>query len=193
MAEKCSQGTGPGAISAFGSNLSGMKSSLLKLWRLSRSPEGLKVIRYTLVSVISAITSLVVLIIVFGVLRLWSEVYSTLFSNILAGIPSYILNRRWVWKKSGRSHVWREIVPFWAMSLIGIVFALFVAGWAHNYGRAHHLHHFDRTLLVVAANVAAFGVLWLLKLALFNRIFAQIADIEVGAEDLGWREVQPPG
>jgi putative flippase GtrA len=159
-----------------------MKSSLFRLWKFARSPEGLKIVRYSLVSVISAVTSLVILIIVYGVLRLWSEVYSTLFSNILAGIPSYILNRRWVWKKSGRSHVWREILPFWVMSLIGIVFALFVAGWAHDIGQAHHLRHFDRTLLVVAANVAAFGVLWLLKLALFNRIFAQIADIEVGVE-----------
>lgn len=159
-----------------------MKNSLIGLWRLSRSPEGLKIIRYTMVSVISALTSLVILIIVFGVLRLWSEVYSTLFANILAGIPSYILNRRWVWKKSGRSHLWREIVPFWVLSITGIVFALFVAGWAHDFAQGHHLHHFARTLLVVAANIAAFGVLWLLKLALFNRIFAQIADVEVGAE-----------
>jgi hypothetical protein len=34
----------------------------------------------------------------------------------------------------------------------------------------------------VGANIAAFGVLWLLKLVILNRIFAQIADAEVGAE-----------
>jgi len=135
-----------------------------------------------MVSVISAAISLVILTIVFGVLRLWSEVYSTLFSNVLAGIPSYILNRRWVWKKSGRSHIWREIVPFWVMSIIGIVFALIVAGWAHDFAVAHHLHHLVRTALILAANIAAFGILWLLKLFILNRIFAQIADAEVGAE-----------
>jgi len=135
-----------------------------------------------MVSVISAVTSLVILTIVFGVLRLWSEVYSTLFSNVLAGIPSYVLNRRWVWKKSGRSHIWREIIPFWVMSIVGIVFALIVAGWAHDFADAHHLHHLARTLLIVGANIAAFGILWLLKLFILNRIFAQIADTEVGAE-----------
>jgi putative flippase GtrA len=159
-----------------------VKNSLIGLWRLSRTPQGLKIIRYSTVSVISALTSLVILTIVFGVLRLWSEVYSTLFSNVLAGIPSYFLNRRWVWKKSGRSHVWREIVPFWVMSIIGIVFALFVARWAHNYAVGHHFHHLARTVLIVGANIAAFGVLWLLKLVILNRIFAQIADAEVGAE-----------
>jgi len=159
-----------------------VKNSIIGLWRFSRSPQGLKLIRYSLVSVISALTSLVILTIVFGVLRLWSEVYSTLFSNVLAGIPSYFLNRRWVWGKSGRSHIWREIVPFWVMSIIGILFALLVAHWAHNYAQAHHYRHLARTVLIVGANIAAFGVLWLLKLAILNRIFAQIADAEVGAE-----------
>lgn len=159
-----------------------MKNSLIGLLRFIRSPEGRKLIRYSMVSVISAVTSLVILTIVFGVLRLWSEVYSTLFSNVLAGIPSYVLNRRWVWKKSGRSHIWREIIPFWVMSIVGIVFALIVAGWAHDFADAHHLHHLARTLLIVGANIAAFGILWLLKLFILNRIFAQIADTEVGAE-----------
>jgi putative flippase GtrA len=141
-----------------------------------------KVVRYTLVSVISALVSLLVLTIVFGVLRLWSEVYSTLFANIMAGIPSYILNRRWVWGRSGRSHIWREIVPFWVMSIIGILFALYTASLAHDYANSHHLHHLARTVLVVGANIAAFGVLWLLKFIILNRLFAEIADAEVGAE-----------
>ena len=104
-----------------------MTQALARAWRFSRTPEGLKLIRYTAVSVISALTSLVVLTIVYGVLRLWSEVFSTLFANVVAGVPSYILNRRWVWGKSGRSHWWREILPFWVMSLTGIGFALLTA------------------------------------------------------------------
>lgn len=159
-----------------------MKKALVRLWRFSRTPDGVKVVRYTLVSVISALVSLLVLTIVFGVLRLWSEVYSTLFANIMAGIPSYILNRRWVWGRSGRSHIWREIVPFWVMSIIGILFALYTASLAHDYANSHHLHHLARTVLVVGANIAAFGVLWLLKFIILNRLFAEIADAEVGAE-----------
>ncbi len=153
-----------------------------RLWTLARTPEGLKVIRYTAVSLISALTSLVVLTFVYGVLRLWTEVVSVLFSNIVAGFPSYFLNRRWVWKKGGRSHLWREILPFWVMSITGIGFALYTASLAHNFADAHHLHHLARTGLVVGANIAAFGILWLLKFIILNRLFAQIAEAEVGAE-----------
>jgi putative flippase GtrA len=159
-----------------------MKKALVRLWRFCRTPEGLKVVRYTLVSVISALTSLVILTIVYGVLRLWGEVVSTLFANVMAGIPSYILNRRWVWGKSGRSHIWREIVPFWVMSISGIGFALYTASLAHNYADTHHLHHLARTILVVGANIAAFGILWIIKFLILNRLFAEIADAEVGAE-----------
>jgi putative flippase GtrA len=150
--------------------------------RFCRTPDGVKLIRYTLVSVISALTSLIVLTLVFGVLRLWSEVISSLFANVVAGVPSYILNRRWVWGKSGRSHVWREIVPFWVMSIIGIAFALYSASLAHSFANTHHLHHLARTVLVVGANIAAFGILWILKFLILNRLFAELADKEVGVE-----------
>ena len=160
-----------------------MRSTLVRLWRLARTPEGLKLIRYTTVSIISALTSLVILTIVYGVLRLWTEVVSVLFSNVMAGIPSYILNRRWVWGKSGRSHLWREVLPFWVMSLTGIGFALYTANLAHNFADTHHLQHLARTVLVVGANIAAFGILWVLKFLILNRLFAQIADAEVGSEE----------
>jgi len=157
-----------------------MRSTLARLWSLARTPEGQKVIRYTAVSAISALTSLVILTIVYGVLRLWGEVLSTLFANVMAGIPSYLLNRQWVWGKSGRSHLWREIIPFWVMSFTGIGFALVTATLAKNFANEHHLQHLARTVLVVGANVAAFGILWLLKFIILNRLFTEIADAEVG-------------
>jgi len=159
-----------------------MKEAVVRLWRLSQTPQGLKVVRYTMVSIISALTSLVILTIVFGVLRLWGEVFSTLFANIMAGIPSYYLNRRWVWGKGGRSHIWRELLPFWVMSITGIGFALYTSSLAHNFAVQHDLPHLARTVLVVGANIAAFGILWILKFLILNRLFAQIADAEVGAE-----------
>ncbi len=159
-----------------------MKKTVVRLWNVSRTPQGLKVIKYTMVSVISALTSLVILTIVFGVLKLWGEVASTLFANVMAGIPSYYLNRRWVWGKGGRSHIWRELLPFWVMSISGIGFALYTASLAHNFADTHHLQHLARTVLVVGANIAAFGTLWILKFLILNRLFAEIADAEVGVE-----------
>ncbi len=153
------------------------------LWQFVQTPQGLKMVRYTMVSAVSALFSIILLTFIFGVLRLGSEVVCTLIANILAGIPNYFLNRKWVWKKGGKSHVWREVVPFWALSIAGIVFALFMATLAQHFSNTHHLQHLARTVLVVGANIAAFGILWVLKFLIFNRIFAEIADKEVGVEE----------
>ena len=139
-------------------------------------------IKFTMVSVISALTSLVVLAIVYGGLRLWSEVPSVLFSNLCAGIPSYMLNRRWVWGKSGRSHLVKEILPFVVISVTGIGFSLFTASLAHHYADIHHLHHLVRTALVLFTNIASFGILWVFKFMILNRLFAQLPDVELAAE-----------
>ena len=39
----------------------------------------------------------------------------------VAGIgPSYVLNRRWVWRRRGAHDLRREVLPFWTMSLAAI-------------------------------------------------------------------------
>jgi putative flippase GtrA len=159
-----------------------VRDRIARLWQFLKTPQGLKMVRYTTVSLISFVISVTLITITYGVLRLGSEVFCTFISNILAGIPNYFLNRQWVWKKGGRSHLWREVVPFWALSITGIVFALFTASLAQHFSNTHHLQHLARTVVVVGANVAAFGILWVLKFLIFNRLFAEIADHEVGAE-----------
>ncbi|MDA8275715.1 MAG: GtrA family protein [Actinomycetota bacterium] len=142
-----------------------------RAWEFVRSPQGLRWVRYATVSAISSVTSFVVLAIVFGVLRLWTAVPSTLFANVVAGVPSYFLNRQWVWKKSGRSHVRKEVIPFWVLSIAGILFSLVTASLATRFADDHHLTHLVRTAVVLGANVAAFGILWLAKFFVFNRLF----------------------
>jgi putative flippase GtrA len=160
-----------------------MRQAVGRVVRFCRTPEGWKLIKYTTVSAISALTSIVVLTLVYGVLRLWAEVPSVLFSNVVAGVPSYLLNRQWVWGKSGRSHLWREVLPFWVVSLTGIGFALYSASVAQHFAQTHHLHHLTRTILVVGTNIAAFAVVWLLKFIILNRLFRQLADKELGGAE----------
>jgi len=143
----------------------------VRMWRLYHTPQGQRLFRYTMVSVISTVVSFSILGIVYGALRLWSEVPDALIANCAAIVPSYYLNRTWVWGKSGPSHLWREVIPFWAMSVAGIVLSVFAAAYARHLGLSLHLQHFGRTMLLLAANVVAFGVLWVLKFVLFNRLF----------------------
>jgi hypothetical protein len=57
------------------------------------------------------------------------------------------------------------------MAVIGIGFSIVTATLARNYGLHHHLGHLTRTMLVVGANVVAFGILWVVKFLFFNRLF----------------------
>ena len=148
-----------------------MSTALSRARAWSHTHEGRKLIRYTTVSGISTIVSFVTLFIVFGVLKLWSEVPSTVFANLVATVPSYYLNRSWAWGKTGRSHLMREIVPFWSMAALGIGVSIIGAQIARHIGLEHNLSHLEQTLLVLIANVASFGLFWVLKLLLFNKLF----------------------
>ncbi len=148
-----------------------MPVKLARLWAWLQTPEGTKVARYSMVSVISTAVSFVVLFLVYGVGRLWSEVPSTVFANGVATVPSYWLNRNWAWGKTGRSHLLKEVLPFWVIAAAGIAFSIFWADLAGHIGKHYAFSHEVRTVLVLAANVTSFGVFWVLKLLIFDRLF----------------------
>ena len=128
----------------------------------ARSDEGQKAIRYTLTSVVSVAVTAVLLTFFHAVLD-WSATVANLVACSIAAVPSYVLNRWWAWGKRGRSHLWKEVVPFWTLALIGLGFSTWAADWAE--GRWH-----GRTIYVTAASMAAFGVLWVVKFVVFNEL-----------------------
>lgn len=148
-------------------------SGLQRARRFYATRTGGTLVRYTLVSVFNVVFSVVVLVLVYGVFRLWTEVPSTLFANVVTIPPAYYLTRNWAWGKSGRSHLMKEVVPFWAMTLVGIAFSIVTAAEARHLGLAYHLSRIDRTALVVAANLFAFGVTWIGKFLLLNLVFRE--------------------
>lgn len=148
-----------------------MRGLVERVVEVYRTPTGRRMIRFTMVSVITTVITFTILTIVYGVLRLWTEVPSALFANMCGIVPSYNLNRRWTWGRSGRSHLTREVLPFWTASVTGLIFSVLASEEARRFGISHHLDHIHRTVLVLAANVGAFAVLWVLKFLFFNRLF----------------------
>jgi len=148
-----------------------LPTRVVHLWQKRDTPEAKQLFRYTMVSVVSTVVSFGMLALVFGVLHLTGEIGSTLIANITATLPSYYLNRKWVWGKSGRSHLMKEIVPFWCMSALGITVSLVGAALARHVSTVHHLSHLESTVVVLAANLFSFGLFWVLKFIVFNRLF----------------------
>jgi putative flippase GtrA len=142
-----------------------------RLYDWLHTHEGRKIFRYTMVSVISTSVSAVVIVLVYGVFHVWTEVPSTIFGNAVATFPSYWLNRRWAWGKNGRSHLVKEVLPFWVMAAMGIAFSIVGAALARRIGIHFNLSHFEQTVLVLVANFLSFAVFWVVKLLVFNRMF----------------------
>lgn len=134
-------------------------------------PSSLKLFKYAGVSVVSTIVSQVTLFMTFGVWRVLSEVPANILANALATVPSYYLNRKWVWGKGGRSHLWREVVPFWVLSFIGLAFSSLAVWLAGDFARHHSLGHATTTLLVNGANLFSFAILWFVKFVIYNKLF----------------------
>jgi putative flippase GtrA len=141
------------------------------VWQRRHTPEAKQLIRYSMVSVISTIASFGVLALVYGLHIIKGEIEATVFANVVATVPSYFLNRKWVWGKGGRSHVMKEIVPFWVMSAIGITVSIGGAAVARHIGTTHHLSHIEETVVLLVANLISFGLFWVLKYMLYNRLF----------------------
>lgn len=134
-----------------------------------RTPEGRKLFRYSLVSAISVGISTAVLVFCSGVLSLGAVVSNTI-ATVVATFPNYELNRRWAWGMNGRSHVWKEVIPFWVLAFAGYGFSTVSVAYAEKFAKHEHYSHLVRTGLVGVTSIAAFGVMWIAKFVIFNRL-----------------------
>lgn len=132
---------------------------------------GDRLLRFGLVSVIGIIVTQTFLVTFHGIL----EVEATL-SNVLAvclsAIPVFFLNKRWVWGKDGPAHFRREVVPFWAFTLLGLAVSSGLVALSHELG--------DSTLIVMAANITGFGIVWVAKFVFLDAVVFGEPDAAAG-------------
>jgi putative flippase GtrA len=128
-----------------------------------------KLLRYASVSAIATAVSLIIL----GVLVAsgaappgWANVIATAAGTV----PSFELNRRWVWGKRGRRSCGREIGPFCALSFLGLALSTIAVNAASNWATAAGLGVGARTLVAEAANITTFGTLWVAQFVILDRV-----------------------
>src|ERR1017187_8467356 len=89
--------------------------------------------KYASVSIISTIVSQAVLFSTYHIWKVGSAMECNVIATAVASRPAYYLNRTWTWGKTGRSKVWREVVPFWRISFTALGFSpAAVGGAAHT-------------------------------------------------------------
>jgi putative flippase GtrA len=145
-----------------------MRQSVRHTWGESiRSQDFGKILRYGTISVVSTAISLSGLFVFYrwvGLSPTWSNVVAT----CIATVPYYYLNRIWVFKKSGRSHLTKEVLPFWTIAFVSLVLSTLAVKFAGS--QVHSISSKNvRGVILVAANFATYGILWIAKFVVFNR------------------------
>jgi hypothetical protein len=101
-------------------------------------------------------------------------------------MPSYFLNRMWVWGKSGKSHLWREVVPFWALAFFGLVFSTLAADLGESFAQGRHMSPFGPTRVVNLFSLGSYAVTWVGKFVLFHKVlFVHHRDPEPHVQPVG--------
>ena len=119
-----------------------------------------KIYRYVLVSALSLVIGQSVLYLFFKVAG-FNAALSNLLCVTLSTIPNYMLNRYWVWGKSGPHDIAKEIAPYWIIAFSGLgLSTLFVFLADRIWGS---------WIVVNVANLAAYGALWVLKFIILDR------------------------
>lgn len=134
-----------------------------------------KLFRYAVASGLNVIVGEGTLAVTFGVFG-WTARSAAVLAAIVAAFPAYVLARRWVWGRTGRSHLLKEIVPFWTLALLGLVITTVAAAMGERAG-AGAGSRLAQTGIVMAFVLGAAAVFWVVRFLLLNHIlFADRGD-----------------
>ncbi len=116
--------------------------------------------RYVMVSVVNVIVGAGLLF----VLQRWLRpTVANLVAVAIGAIPAYYMSRAWVWGKRGRSHWKKETLPFWSFTFAGLIMSTALISYVDN--------HTTNRLAILFAQLSAFGVLWVLRFFLLDKLF----------------------
>ncbi len=134
---------------------------------LTRPGRLAKLLRYSAVSGVSTVTSLSILGILVGLCGV-DAVLANVMATAVGTVPSFELNRRWVWMDGARRSLLRQVTPFCALSFAGLVISTLAvrAAAAHTTDWTRGWH----TVAVEVANVSAYGALWVVQFVLLDRV-----------------------
>lgn len=134
------------------------------------------------------------LLIVFGLVIKAPAIANVLAVSISA-VPAYYLTRAWVWGKTGKSHLTREVLPFWAFAFAGLILSTVAVYLATHVTGIYLIPPDERTLLEKLvpniANIVAFGLLWVVKFFALDAYMFGKHHHHAVAEDQADESVEP--
>jgi putative flippase GtrA len=126
-------------------------------------------VRYGAVSLVATTTSLTVLG-ALVTLRWMTPGWANVVATGVGTIPSFELNRRWVWTKRGARSVATEVIPFALLSFAGLALSTVAVHVTATWADRAAIESWQRTGAVGLANMAAFGSLWITQFVILDRV-----------------------
>jgi putative flippase GtrA len=124
-------------------------------------------IRYGSVSLISIAIGLLVLGILLGGFSV-PAVWANVIASAIGAVPSFELNRRWIWARDGQRSARRRAIPYALYASAGLVVSTFAAHLASN--ATTHSTRPAHTAAIELAVLGSYGALWLVQFAVRERI-----------------------
>jgi putative flippase GtrA len=128
-----------------------------------------QLVRYAAVSAIATSVSLTIL----GTLvatRAVTAGWANVIAAAVATVPSFELNRRWVWSKRGRRSLLKEAAPYFALTFAGLGLSTLAVSTATGAASAHHVGTAGRTVVAMFANLSGFGTVWIVQYVVLDRV-----------------------
>ncbi len=129
---------------------------------IERRPWIAKWAKYSAASLSGVVSSTATLFVLLEVVDM-APVPSNIIAVTVGAVPNYLVNRAWTFNKRGAHSLTREVLPFWGMAVLGLILSTFAVAWAAE--------RFDEnTLILMLANVGSFGVLWVARFFVLERV-----------------------
>ncbi len=131
---------------------------------------GALAVRYSMVSCVGIALTQIQLVVYVGLLDLDPTKFNVV-AVMLTAPPVFLLNKWWVWNHDGKVSFRREILPFWVFTAAGLALSTLFVEIAHNMAE-------DSTLVVMAASLGGFGVLWVAKFLFLDQVMFGHSEVE---------------
>jgi putative flippase GtrA len=145
-----------------------MSQSLLR-----RSEKARRLSTYAAGSVVAAACSELTLVLCYGVLDLAPAVSSTI-AWLAGAVPNYWLNRSWTWQLRGRPSLTKEVLPYAGIVLATLLLAALVTRGVDASLRDADVSGTTRTVLVAAAFLGVYVIMFLVRYLLLDRLFRRV-------------------
>ncbi len=135
---------------------------------------GALAIKYSMVSVIGVTITQTLLLVFVGLLD-QDPTWSNVAAVSLTVVPAFVLSKRWVWLRDGKVSFRREVLPFWVFTIAGLLLSTALVALAERAS--------DSTLVIMAASIGGFGILWVAKFLFLDTVmFARPDEEPLAAE-----------